>query len=199
MIIIRLIAALGALVFSSSFFLPIYFYNSPRARFIWAVDAAFPLGDWGMTLAFFGVAAAMAYPYAWALTAAFTAIPIRLERLGGISQMGCHIFAGLIISVLGAVLLISGDESLPPTAQWGAVLFPPCFILILLLTKRMASQSRRWAALTAVGVIPFIPLQVLIARAVVVDGGVAWGYYLGTAGAVICLLGCVFVLFKGRR
>ncbi|MEA1927675.1 MAG: hypothetical protein U9N73_05665 [Candidatus Auribacterota bacterium] len=199
LIIIRLITALGALTFSISFFLPGYFYNSPRARFLWAVDAAFPLGDWGLTLAFFGVAAVMAYPYIWGLMAAFTVLGRRERKLLIVPQIGLHIVAGVIIAVLGLVLLISGDNSLPAPALYIAVLFPPIFIVILFLVNYLVTPGHRGVALTITGIIPFIPLQLLIAAAVTADGGVSWGYYLGTAGAVICLLGCIFSLFKGRR
>jgi hypothetical protein len=198
MIIPRLISALGAVVFSVSFFLPINFYNSPRGRFLWSVDAAFPLGNWGLTLAFFGVAAVMTYPYIWGLTAALTVLFRNPGKFPIFLQMSCHVVAGVIISTLGVVLLISGDDSLAPVARWSAVLFPPVFLTALFLVKCLVSPVRRGVFLTMVGTIPFILLQLLIARAVTADGGECWGYYLGTAGAVICLFGCILLIFKSN-
>ena len=196
MIIPRLISAFGAATFTVSFFLPIDFYNSPYRRFLWSVDAAFPLGNWGLTLAFFAVAAIMAYPYIWGLMAALTVIFPKPVKFPVLLQLGCHIIAGVLICVLGVVLLISGDDSLPPAALWLAVIFPPVFISVLFLVRCLVSPERKGSALMAAGSIPFVLLQLLIASAVKADGGVCWGYYLGTVGVVICLFGCMLLLFK---
>jgi len=185
----RASAGLGAVIFAATFFLPPYFYNSPRMRFLWAYDAAFPLGEWGITLAFFAAAAAMAYPYFWAVTAVLTALFPRRRMLS--LQLATHLAGGVIIFALSLFLLLIGDRPLPPAALWTALFFPPVFLLFLTGIYRRARPPKRWALLTGAGTLPFIPLQIIIGRAVVTDGGTGWGYFLGAAGATLCLAGTV--------
>ena len=183
-------AALGAGIFASSFFLPFYFYNSPRMRFLWAVDAAFPLGDWGISLAFFAAAGAMAYPYLWGASAAFTALFPRRGLV--LLQLGIHLAGAVLISGLSLTLLLTGDRALPVPVLWIGVIFFPVFLLLLVLIYRRASRAERWGLLTGTGSFPFIPLQIIIGRAVVADGGSGWGYFLGAAGTALCLAGALF-------
>ena len=194
----RIIAALGALFFALSFVLPPHFYNSPGGRFEWALDAAFPVENWGESLVFVGVALVIAYPYLWSLLTAASLLYTGSKhgKLILRSQLLCHLGGGVIVTALGVLLLALHDTFLPVSAQVTAAVFPLLFFSALLATVSAARPSRRLPAVAAVGMIPFIPLQLVLAHEIMFEYDPAWGFILGAAGAAVCVAGSLVVLFR---
>jgi hypothetical protein len=71
----------------------------------------------------------------------------------------------------------------------------------MILFTAWLSPARRSPAVTVLGTIPFIPLNVVLGIKVLQDSGPAWGFFLGAAGAAVAFAGAagLVVVGAGRR
>jgi hypothetical protein len=68
--------------------------------------------------------------------------------------------------------------------------------LMIVLTALM-SPARRSAAVTIVGAIPFVPLNIVLGIKVLQDLGPGWGFFLGAAGALVVFIGAAGIVVVG--
>ncbi len=190
---LRLIAFFGLLLFVLSFFLPPGFYNSPRERFLWSREAIFPFDGSGESLVFVGTSLLLIYPYLWAALATLSfLISGGTESAAALwSQLLCHLVGMAVLIAFGVSMLLLHDDFLPRPAQWAAVVVPVCLLPAIFGAARFRRPARRVAAVTAVSLILFAPLNFIVGYLVVLDGGTSWGYFLGGAGSVIALAGSI--------
>ncbi len=194
----RGIGFFGALLFAASFFLPFDFYNSPAARFLWALDAVFPFSAPVESLVFILVCCAIVYPYLWALIAAVSMLVRGSsgERLALRGQIGCHLAGGVAMTVVGITLLVLGDTYTPRALQWVLAVVPATFFIVLLVAASVPAPDRRIPLVTALSLVIFIPPQLILAQQVILDGGDSWGFFLGAGGGILGLIGSVGILFR---
>ena len=198
---LRWVAGVSAAALAISFFLPGDFFNSPRERARWAVDAAGAArGGWEQA-AFGSVALAIVYPYVAALIA-----------LGGLAVGGggagarraarvqavWHAIGGGAIAFVGAILLVSRDTWFPIWTQVACVAVPLALvggICVALLRVRAGGEL---AAVTALGFLPQVFIQFGIALALRRECLPAWGFGLGGGAALAGCAACVAALAAGR-
>jgi len=189
---IRFVTCAALLCFAASFFLPPQAFNTPVRRLVWAAEAVVPVENGWESAAFAAVCLAIVYPYAWALAAGALAA-VRTRVRPGIAlwlHFGCHAAGGVAISFVGILLLVIRDTWLPGWVQWLLAVLPACLLAFMLVARFLFRASRRVPAVTALGALPQIPLQLVLAHELRLEGYPAWGFYTaGVAAAVAFLAG----------
>ena len=195
----RKLTFLGIIVFAITFFLPPGFYNSPFGRFRWSFDSIFLSDSPGESLAFLGLCLAIAYPYLWALITAFFFLGRFPGRWAVRSQFICHLFGGIPVTSLGLTLILLKAEFPPGSVQWIAALVPAVLLLLLLTLSALIKPPRRFPALSALALIVFTPLQIILYYNILLDGGTGWGYLMGGLGALVGLIGSCALVFSHEQ
>ena len=194
---LRAVAAAGGLALAASFFVPWDDHRAPVRQFMaWTVESDFSAGDKAEVAFSIGVALAMAYPDVWALVAAAGAWWPERRRAAVWGQLACHMAGGGVVAGLGVALRVWRDTWVPEPVQRAAIVAPIVLLLLVAGAVRFIRPARRLAAVSIIGYIPHAMLGPALAWAVYRDGGMPWGYLLGTFGALMGLAGnaCVFMV-----
>jgi hypothetical protein len=174
----------GAAAMAAPFWVPADFAWNGLNTFRFSVATSRYASGYGPRLAWFGFAAAVLYPYVWALAAG---IAMAMEWRGPskaapllpavVTGAGCALTA-----FLGVLLLLRRETWPAPAIQWTAVVGSCAHVAVLGIAVRRASPERRAAAAVLVGSVPFLFVQMALAVSSVRYGGPVSGFVLGAAG-----------------
>ena len=199
----RLIAAVSGAVFAGSFFLPSGYFNTPLQRLKWAMDSVMPLDNLWMSSAYVAVAVIVLYPYVWALTAVVTngLTLFRTGRAIAWPQFVCQVIGGTAVVYVATLLLVSGDTHPSRPVQIVLIVGPLVLVSAMALGIVFLKPDKRLALITALGFLPQIPAQWMVAREVsdpIWGGQPKWGFVMAGVAAAVGFIAASVELLRRR-
>ena len=164
---VRIIALAAAVVFALSFFVPAGSPQTPFAQLKWWSESARSPDSFGELVFFGGTACAIAYPYVWALVVIVTLTAgIFWPRANSPwPHIACHSIGGLAVIALSVRLLVLKDDwPVGALVQWTGLAVSLGFLAALWTISFLVRSPRNTWVVLALGSLPHIVIQFLLAR-----------------------------------
>lgn len=176
----RIAISVSTAVFAAMFFLPSDSTRTPFEAVKWVLDTgSLQTGIFGHAC-YYSIAAVIVYPYLWSLLVALTAmLGVKIRRLENHwLHFLFHAVAGLLIVALSIVLLALDDAWIPQWSKRAGIIVPFVILGLMFGASLMMSPSKKTWAIVALGFLPQIPVQILLADFCAGLEDRAWGFIL---------------------
>ncbi len=196
----RIALILGGSLFVVSFFLPVR-NHAPVEEMRAAISAVSMSESAGEAAANIGMAVVIAYAYVWVLLVVAAAVWNFSGKRSAWTwvHVGVNTVGNLVLMALCVTLLWLRDPWLPAKLQWTGAILPVGILLPIWAAARFASPERRAWVVIALGLMPQLLFQVMLAFVSVGRAGQAEGFMVGSLGALAALLGSIGSACSARR
>jgi hypothetical protein len=194
------LALLGAIAVVASFLIPPDFAWNGLNTFNFCIATSGYASGCGAKLAWSGFAAALLYPYVWAVAAGTAAV----MEWNGHSKVASYLPAlvttvgNCLISALGVMLLLMRENWPTASIQWGAAVASLTHIGIMWSILRRTSPERHTAVTLLVGATPFLLLQAALGVCSWRYASPVLGFALAGGGTIAILSASCILLFQRR-
>lgn len=197
----RLVVTAASLAFSASFFLPAVSDRTPVKVLKGIAETASSLENRVAAVMFFALAVVMAYPYVWALLLASAAAFGRKHRFleNRWIHLVFHAAGGMLVAAVGITMLVIRDTWIPIPAQWAAATVPFVVLSVMMFVVLSVERTSGVWVIAALGFLPHVPVQFLLARMATGMDEAPWGFIMGGSGAAAVVIGSLCLIFFRLR